>query len=136
MDYSQLSHVLVDHKHKLLYCYVPKVCIKARQLCALYLFFKNFQVACTNWKRVLMVLTELSNATNLVNIPASTAHADTLNLSLAYLNPNDTEYSLNNYITFLMVRHPFERLLSAYRNKFEDSSPSAKYFQVIIKKSV
>lgn len=81
-----------------------------------------------------MVLTELSNVTNLVNIPASTAHADTLNLSLAYLNPNDTAYSLNNYVTFLMVRHPFERLLSAYRNKFEDTSPSAKYFQVSIKK--
>lgn len=109
--HNQLDHILIDHQHKLLYCYVPKV-------------------ACTNWKRVLMVLTGRSNASNLVDIPASLAHNENSTISLSELTQNDAQYCLNNYINFLMVRHPFERLLSAYRNKFESSHPSAKYFQV------
>lgn len=54
---SQLNHILVDHTHKLLYCYVPKV-------------------ACTNWKRVMMVLTGQSNVSNLMDIPANVAHTN------------------------------------------------------------
>lgn len=77
-----------------------------------------------------MVLTELSNVTKLVDIPANIAHANTSTLSLPELTPQQAEYSLNNYVNFLMVRHPFERLLSAYRNKFENNLPSAQYFQV------
>ncbi|KAF2879410.1 hypothetical protein ILUMI_26759 [Ignelater luminosus] len=110
---NHLNHILVDHKHRLLYCYVPKV-------------------ACTNWKRVLMVLTERSNVTNLMEIPAYIAHANTSLSRLSEYNENDAKYYLNNYISFVMVRQPFERLLSAYRNKLEGNLPSAKYFQARI----
>ncbi|KAH1011637.1 carbohydrate sulfotransferase 11 [Dendroctonus ponderosae] len=110
LDVSQLNHILVDHRHKLLYCYVPKV-------------------ACTNWKRVMMVLTGESNATNLVNIPATIAHSNSSTIRLSDLPLADIKWILNNYTLFLIARHPFERLLSAYRNKFTENITSSKYFQ-------
>ncbi|CAG9767762.1 unnamed protein product [Ceutorhynchus assimilis] len=109
-DVSKLSHILVDHSHKLLYCYVPKV-------------------ACTNWKRVMMVLTGQSNASNLVSIPASEAHFNGSTIRLSQLPEAEIKQVLYEYTLFLIARHPFERLLSAYRNKFTDNIPSSKYFQ-------
>lgn len=110
---NRLDHILIDHKHKLLYCYVPKV-------------------ACTNWKRVLMVLTDRINVTNLMDIPASLAHANTSLTRLSEYNKAQAQYFLTHYTSFLVVRQPFERVLSAYRNKLEDNQPSAKYFQARI----
>ncbi|KAJ8972123.1 hypothetical protein NQ314_000349 [Rhamnusium bicolor] len=110
LNVTELDHILVDHNHKLLYCYVPKV-------------------ACTNWKRVMMVLTGESYTANLLDIPASLAHSDNSTLKLSQLSPPEATSCLRDYTMFLMTRHPFERLLSAYRNKFMDSLPSSKYFQ-------
>ncbi|KAL3271518.1 hypothetical protein HHI36_021997 [Cryptolaemus montrouzieri] len=107
---TTLDHILVDHKHKMLYCYVPKV-------------------ACTNWKRVMMVLTGASNATNLIDIPSYMAHAENSTLRLSDLPPNEAKRCLKSYTSFLMVRHPMERLLSAFRNKFEGNLTSSRYFQ-------
>ncbi|XP_064214306.1 carbohydrate sulfotransferase 11 isoform X2 [Tribolium castaneum] len=109
LNWLQLDHVLVDHKHRLLYCYVPKV-------------------ACTNWKRILMVLTGVTSATNVVDIPGSVAHAENSTLKLSQLRNDSIANCVNTYTTFIMVRHPFERLLSAYRNKFETTY--TQYFRV------
>ncbi|XP_072379231.1 carbohydrate sulfotransferase 11-like isoform X1 [Diabrotica undecimpunctata] len=108
---NKLDHILVDHNHKLLYCYVPKV-------------------ACTNWKRVMMVLTGESNTTNPIKISASAAHLDNSTLKLSQLNLLEVKECLRDYTLFLVARHPFERLLSAYRNKFLDNSPTNKYFKL------
>ena len=75
-----------------------------------------------------MVLTGTSSSSNLVDIPGSLAHADNSTLRLSQLDPPAVRHCLEHYTAFVMVRHPFERLLSAYRNKFENTY--SQYFQV------
>lgn len=77
-----------------------------------------------------MVLTGAYNTTDPVTIPASLVHAPGSLLRLSDMKKEEALRCLRDYNTFIMVRHPFERLLSAYRNKLEGSLPSAKYFQV------
>ncbi|XP_042638210.1 carbohydrate sulfotransferase 13 [Orycteropus afer afer] len=95
---EDLRHVLVDDTHGLLYCYVPKV-------------------ACTNWKRILLALSGRARGDPHA-IPAHEAHAPGLLPSLADFSPAEVNRRLRTYLTFLFVREPFERLASAYRNKF------------------
>ncbi|XP_078066156.1 carbohydrate sulfotransferase 11-like [Mustelus asterias] len=96
---DDLRHLIVDDQHGLLYCYIPKV-------------------ACTNWKRVMMVLTGGGKYRDPLTIPASEAHvASNLRTLDGYSNA-EINFRLRNYLKFIFVREPFERLVSAYRNKF------------------
>ncbi|XP_049319119.1 carbohydrate sulfotransferase 11 [Astyanax mexicanus] len=96
---EDLRHLIVDDKHGLLYCYVPKV-------------------ACTNWKRVLMVLTGDGRYRNPLAIPANEAHVPGRLRSLSEYSTTEINRRLRKYLKFIFVREPFERLVSAYRNKF------------------
>ncbi|XP_020379577.1 carbohydrate sulfotransferase 11-like [Rhincodon typus] len=99
LNAGDLRHLIVDDQHGLLYCYVPKV-------------------ACTNWKRVMMVLTGSGKYTDPLTIPASEAHVASNLRTLDSYGTAEINYRLRNYLKFIFVREPFERLLSAYRNKF------------------
>lgn len=93
-----LDHLIVDDDHKLIYCYVPKV-------------------ACTNWKRILLALRNGSKK-NLLTITGNETHSYEF-LTLQMYSKEEILKRLNGYLKFIFVRHPYERLLSAYRNKFE-----------------
>lgn len=102
---EDLKHLIVDDRHGLLYCYVPKV-------------------ACTNWKRVLMVLTGDSQRDPL-QIPANEAHIPGTLRTLSEYSTSEINQRLRTYLKFVFVREPFERLVSAYRNKFTRSYNTA-----------
>ncbi|KAF7240642.1 Carbohydrate sulfotransferase 11 [Varanus komodoensis] len=96
---NDLKHLVVDEDHELIYCYVPKV-------------------ACTNWKRVMMVLTGRGKYSDPMEIPANKAHISSNLKTLNQYSIPEINHRLKNYMKFLFVREPFERLVSAYRNKF------------------
>nr|XP_046249577.1 carbohydrate sulfotransferase 8-like isoform X1 [Scatophagus argus] len=103
----QVSRVYVEDRSKLLYCEVPKA-------------------GCSNWKRVLMVLG--GSATSTRDIPHDAAHYANNLRRLESYDHADIADRLHSYTKVLFVREPFERLVSAFRDKFE--SPNSYYHPV------
>lgn len=65
-----------------------------------------------------------------LKIPADQAHSSGTFQRLSNYTLSEVEKKLATYDKLIVVRHPLERLLSAYRNKFETKhEKSAKYFQ-------
>ncbi|XP_028857052.1 carbohydrate sulfotransferase 14 isoform X4 [Denticeps clupeoides] len=107
-----LQHILVNEEHRFLYCYVPKV-------------------ACSNWKRMLKVL---SGALENVDAKGKMDHKADL-VFLGNMKPDEIRYRLRHYFKFMFVREPMTRLLSAYRNKFgEIQEYQKKYGPEIIRR--
>lgn len=87
-------------------------------------------MACTNWKRVLMIATGKWKGNSALEIPADLAHAANTFQRLSNFTLPEIRAKLADYNKLIVVRHPFERLLSAYRNKFETKrEKSSGYFQ-------
>ena len=89
--------ILVDDKHKVLYCVIPKV-------------------GCTSWKQLMV------NLTGKQNLGKLQVHGHYINkYGLYYLStykPIERRKRLESYLKFIVTRHPFDRLISAYRDKF------------------
>ncbi|KAM6973333.1 carbohydrate sulfotransferase 8 [Aplochiton taeniatus] len=99
---SQVARVYVEDRWRLLYCEVPKA-------------------GCSNWKRVLMVLSGRARSTHLISHNV-THYANHLRQLDSY-DPFARTQKLNSYNRVIFVREPFERLVSAYRDKFESPNP-------------
>lgn len=103
----QVSRVYVEDRSRLLYCEVPKA-------------------GCSNWKRVLMVLG--GSATSARDIPHDAAHYSNHLRRLESYDHAGMVDRLRSYTKVLFVREPLERLVSAFRDKFE--SPNSYYHPV------
>ncbi|XP_006895092.1 PREDICTED: carbohydrate sulfotransferase 9 [Elephantulus edwardii] len=110
-----VSRIYVEDKHKILYCEVPKA-------------------GCSNWKRILMVLNGLASST--YNISHDAVHYGKYLKKLDSFDLKGIYTRLNTYTKAVFVRDPMERLVSAFRDKFEH--PNSYYHPVfgkaIIKK--
>lgn len=104
-----------------------KLCYKIYLYLSSYLYL--FQVACTNWKRVFMIMIGMVETSDILSIPSTIVHQQHYIPSLVNFTKTEVRRMLETYTKFIFVRHPFERLLSAYKNKFEQNYNSSKYFQ-------
>ncbi|XP_036441172.1 carbohydrate sulfotransferase 8-like [Colossoma macropomum] len=102
-----VSRIYVEDRYKLLYCEVPKA-------------------GCSNWKRVLMVLAGVASSTR--DIGHDAVHYGNHLKRLDSFDRQGITRRLDTYTKVLFVREPMERLVSAFRDKFE--SPNSYYHPV------
>ncbi|XP_070573356.1 uncharacterized protein [Ptychodera flava] len=100
--------LLLSKKHWLMYCMVPKV-------------------GCTSWKKVLLVLYGKSDTTD--GLSHSYVHFNNTYDTLDDFYGEQLVQIVDDYFNFLFVRHPFQRVLSAYRDKFERPMAGDEYFR-------
>ncbi|KAM9766432.1 carbohydrate sulfotransferase 10 isoform 1-T2 [Menidia menidia] len=95
-----LDRIFVCDKHKILFCQTPKV-------------------GNTQWKKVLIVL-NAGAFPSVEEIPENLVHDHDKNglPRLSSLTPQEITHRLNSYFKFFIVRDPFERLISAFKDKF------------------
>ncbi|KAM6943002.1 carbohydrate sulfotransferase 8 [Xenentodon cancila] len=96
---NHVKHLFVEDKYKLLYCQVPKA-------------------GCSNWKRTLIVLA--GQASNAHSIKHDTVHYGGYLKTLDSFNRKEIMHRLETYKKVIFVRKPLERVVSAYRDKFEN----------------
>ena len=75
-----------------------------------------------------MVLTGKTNTSDPLSINSTEAHKLDVFKRLDSYTEEEIRYRLDHYLKFMFVRQPFERALSAYRDKV---NPGNKYFQEV-----
>ncbi|XP_031414776.1 carbohydrate sulfotransferase 10 isoform X2 [Clupea harengus] len=94
-----LDRIFVCDKQKILFCQTPKV-------------------GNTQWKKVLIVLN--GKYSKVEDIPEDMVHDHEKNglPRLSSLKENEIRERLDTYFKFFIVRDPFERIISAFKDKF------------------
>ena len=106
-----LSSIVLPAAAQMLYCPVPKV-------------------ASTTWGRIFLVLSGHLNTTNPLDIKPDDVHHkySSFKTYLGDFSPEEIQYRLDNYFKFMLVREPFGRLVSAFRNKLQQIGGVTDYF--------
>ncbi|KAK4307719.1 hypothetical protein Pmani_020540 [Petrolisthes manimaculis] len=100
-----LAHMHFDDARKAIYCFIPKV-------------------ACTSWKRVWMKMIGVVPPDK----DLSTIDRYRVHTSIPLLSQNkDKLEKLKTYKKFAIFRHPFDRALSAYKDKLESTDTKSGY---------
>ena len=86
-------NVIVDRKNRLLYCYVPKV-------------------ASTNVRKFMLALQGTTDQIDAIKVFDRRGFE-----FFADFSTSEREHIINTYLKFMFVRHPLERLVSAYRHR-------------------
>ncbi|NXM42903.1 CHST9 sulfotransferase, partial [Gymnorhina tibicen] len=97
LDSQVANQLFVEHKHKFIYCEVPKV-------------------GCSNWKRTIFLLQSDLN-TEASEIEHDNIHHTSVIKRLLNYSPALQKKFLSNYTKVMFTRHPLQRLVSAYRDK-------------------
>ncbi|KFQ56684.1 Carbohydrate sulfotransferase 9, partial [Pelecanus crispus] len=97
------SQLFVEHKHRFIYCEVPKV-------------------GCSNWKRTIFIL-QADMKAEASEIEHDHIHQTSVIKKVVAYPPAIQKDFLNNYTKVMFTRHPLERLVSAYRDKLLHSEP-------------
>lgn len=98
-----LFNFVVSEKYKFIICYVPKT-------------------GASQWKRALINI--LANRTVQSDPDTISLFDDDIFTFLNKYEPRKRQAMLKSYAAFFFVREPFERLLSAFRDKFETYTTS------------
>jgi hypothetical protein len=105
------NYILTDDRNQILYCFVPKV-------------------GCSTWKTLLLKM-RLGETSNSNMSMAAFANEDIHSMTfmkehgieqLSALKPAEQTRRVKKFKKFLFVRDPFERIVSAYRDKFESGT--------------
>lgn len=96
---NHVKYIYVEDKYKVLYCEVPKS-------------------GCSNWKRTLIVLS--GKESNPDNLKHEQVHYGGYLKTLNRFNQKEIMHRLQTYKKFMFVREPLDRVVSAYRDKFEN----------------
>ncbi|OCT68638.1 hypothetical protein XELAEV_18039924mg [Xenopus laevis] len=92
------NRLFVEQKDKFLICEVPKV-------------------ECTNWKRIILLL-KLNLSTDEVHFEHEAVHETSVLKRLSDFPAAQQRMMLDNYTKVMFTRHPFQRIVSAFREKF------------------
>ncbi|XP_042316035.1 carbohydrate sulfotransferase 9-like [Sceloporus undulatus] len=109
LEHRVAQQLFVDDYHKFIYCSVPKA-------------------GCSNWKKILILL-KLNLSRDVADVIRGMVHKTNLLKTLSSYSPKKQVELLSTYTKVMVTRHPLERLVSAYRDKF--LHPSGYYSTVV-----